>query len=83
MEGCTPKPLPEGNVYTDSSYEKDVDEMACTQPRCKDIFYEGDVMFKEKCSVCLCYSGEEKCVKLPCSDGKYHLINQLHILKKL
>ncbi|KRT85525.1 hypothetical protein AMK59_1154, partial [Oryctes borbonicus] len=67
-EGCGPKALPPGMVYKDGSYEEFVDEDACKQKRCKESFYEGEVTFKEKCRICLCMSGEERCLPLPCDN---------------
>ncbi|GJQ84810.1 Hml [Trypoxylus dichotomus] len=67
-EGCGPKVLPPGQVYSDQNYDRPVPVEACNQKRCKDGFYEGEVTFKDKCNICVCMAGEEKCLRLPCEE---------------
>ncbi|GJQ84808.1 Hml [Trypoxylus dichotomus] len=68
VEGCRPKVLPPGQVYSDENYDTPVPVEACTQKPCKGGFYEGDVTLKERCRICVCMSGEEKCLPLPCDE---------------
>ncbi|XP_046603352.1 hemocytin isoform X1 [Neodiprion virginianus] len=69
VEGCLPKPCPEGKIYQNSSYSECVPKASC-KPVCMVIdgvtYYEGDQIESDDCHSCYCSRSKKTCQGQPC-----------------
>lgn len=70
VEGCLPKPCPEGLVYRNTSYLECVPKATC-KPLCMEIdgitYFEGDKVKGDDCQTCFCSRGKIVCKGEECS----------------
>lgn len=72
VEGCAPKPCPDGEVYVNSLYAECMPKALCN-PVCMTIdgkdFFEGNVTKSNDCQTCHCSKGKEVCIGAPCTPA--------------
>ncbi|XP_016844891.1 hemocytin [Nasonia vitripennis] len=70
VEGCLPKPCPEGQIYLNGSYSECVPKADC-RILCSVIdgvkYYEGDKLGGDECHSCFCSRGKIVCKGEPCA----------------